>query len=179
MVKVEKDMKQYVNDLMNKYVGFFDVYREDKIGETPLAFKAIYKRRDEKYFISKTIKVYGVETQQCVFVAEKQEPVTKQFFNQFEKDVRANITKYVSHHSEHMSTVFLGVIVTDQPVSSELIKEVSKYRKIQFIKFGLHGWAEIYFAIVDVKGEQVYFHRKGKTFVEPFEKNFEIKGEEH
>lgn len=169
--------KQYINEMMDKYVVFFDVYEGEKIGTTPLAFSALYKRRDEKYFITKTIKVWGMENQQCVFAATREEPLTKDFIQQFEKDIRENVNEYVGHHKEHMSTIFLGVVVTDQPVTEEFIKGVRKYRKVKFIKYGLHGWAELYLAIVDLKEEKVYVHRKGETYVEPFLKSL-LKKEE-
>lgn len=170
-------MKQYINELMNKYVVFFDVNKAEKIGNTPLAFSALYKRRDEKYFITKTIKVWGMENQQCVFAAEKEEPLTKAYIQQFEKDIRENVNEYVGQHQEHMSTIFLGVVITDQPVTEEFIKGVRKYRKVKFIKYGMHGWAELYLAIVDLKEGKVYVHRKGDTYVEPFLKSL-VKKEE-
>ncbi|WP_241657844.1 hypothetical protein [Anaerobacillus alkaliphilus] len=173
----QQTMKHYINEIMNKYVVFFDVYRGDKIGQTPLAFSALYKRRDEKYLITKTIKVWGIENQQCVFAATREEPLTKEFIQQFERDIRENINSYVAHHKEHMSTIFLGVVVTDQPVTEAFIKGVRKYRKVKFIKYGMHGWAELYLAIVDLHAEKVYVHRKGDTYVEPFLKSL-LKKEE-
>jgi hypothetical protein len=178
MLKMEHSIKHYINEIINKYVIFFDVDRKDKIGKTPLAFSALYKRRDEKYLITKTIKVWGIENQQCVFVATQEEPLKEEYIQQFEKDIRENINQYVGQHKEHMSTIFLGVVVTDQPVTEAFIKGVRKYRKVKFIKYGLHGWAEMYLAIVDLKQEKVYVHPKGDTYVEPFIKTLKKKEEQ-
>lgn len=177
MIMTETAINHFINELINKYVIYFDVYRDEKIGETPLAFKALYKRRDEKYLITKTIKVWGIENQQCVFVTTPEGELTKEFIQQFEKDMQGSVNEHVVQHRDHMSTIFLGVVVTDQPVTEAFVKGVRKYRKLKFIKYGLHGWAELYLAIVDLNGEVVYVNPKGKTFAEPLEKTLKTKEE--
>ncbi len=178
MLSTDQTMKHYINEIINKYVVFFDVYRGDKIGQTPLAFSALYKRRDEKYLITKTIKVWGIENQQCVFATTREVPLTEEFIRQFERDIRENVDGYVAQHKEHMSTIFLGVVVTDQPVPEAISKGVRKYRKVKFIRYGMHGWAELYLAIVDLHNEKIYVHRKGDTYVEPFLKSLKKKEEQ-
>ena len=66
MVESNK-LTRFANELANKYTALYDVYRNEKLGEYTLPFYAIYRRRDERYMISKRIKVYGVENQQIVF----------------------------------------------------------------------------------------------------------------
>lgn len=67
---------RFANDLANKYTVFFDVYRDEKLDEFSLPFMAIYRRRDERYMLSKKIKVYGVDTITCArsSVASKTSP---------------------------------------------------------------------------------------------------------
>lgn len=165
-------LSKFVHELANKYVYDFDVYRNEQLGEIPLAFMAKHFRRDEKYMISKKVKIWGVENQQYVFVTTQREEVTNQFLNRFQKEIRDRIEEYVVQHQEHMSTIFLGIVVTTQPLAKDLAKGVMKYRKIKFIKYGLHGWAEVYVAVVDLHQERIYIHPKGKAFVEPLEKMF-------
>lgn len=168
----QQPIDKFIHQLSNKYVTCFDVYRDETLGDTPLAFMAKYKRRDEKYMISKKVKVWGVENQQYIFVTSTTEPVSNDLLNRFQKNIRDQLDQYVVQHHEHMSTIFLGVVVTDQPVGENLVKGVRKYRKLKFIKYGLHGWAEVYIAIVDLQQESVYIHPKGKPFAEPLEKMF-------
>lgn len=169
-------LSRFINDLANKYVYEFDVYRNEQLGDIPLAFMAKHFRRDEKYMISKKVKVWGVENQQYTFVTIQRDMVTNQFLNQFQKEIRDRIEQYVLQHKEHMSTIFLGLVVTTQPLAEQLAKGVMKYRKIKFIKYGLYGWAEVYIAVVDLHQERIYIHPKGKPFIEPLEKMF-LKGE--
>ncbi|WP_134702605.1 hypothetical protein [Ammoniphilus sp. YIM 78166] len=163
-------LKEYVHKLANRYVAYFDVYRDDYIGSIPLAFKALYKRRDERYLMTKTIKVWGVENQQAVFVSTSDTPVTQEFIHRFQNDMKDKVDQFVTHDKDHMSTILLGVIVTDQPVPEEVKKGVKNYRKIKWIRYGLHGWAELYIAVVDLKVGSVYVNPKAQSFVEPFQK---------
>jgi hypothetical protein len=163
-------LNDYIHELTNRYIAYFDVYRNESLGNTPLAFKALYKRRDERYLMTKTIKVWGVENQQYVFVASSEIPVTQEFLYQFQEDIRNRVNQFVPSHKEHMSTILLGVVVTTQPVTEEVKKGVKKYRKIKWIKYGLHGWAEIYLAVVDLANGSAFIHPKGQSFIEPFQK---------
>lgn len=163
------NIQTFVHDFANKYVPFFDVEKELLLGNIPLAFKAEYKRRDERYMISKKIKVWGVENQQVLFVTSLEEQVTGQHIEQFTKNIERHFKSYVPSDEDHMSTIFLGVIVTGQPVNKEVLKEVKKYRKVKFMKFGLHGWAEFYLALVHLQEGQVVIHPKGQQFVKPIE----------
>jgi len=176
-MKTKISIEEYTTDLANRYVSYFDVYRNEQLGRTPLAFMALHKRRDEKYLMTKTIKVWGVENQQCIFVASRHSPITNEFLSQFEEDIREQMMQFLPQDSEHMSTIFLGVVVTDHGVSPKLIQEVQKYRRIKFMRFGFHGWAEFFLCIVDLEENKIYFNPKSKSLVEVLEKKLSSKGE--
>ncbi|MEB1806442.1 MAG: hypothetical protein LPK26_03900 [Bacillaceae bacterium] len=163
------DLKQYINDLANLYIGSFNVYRDEKLGEIPLAFYAEYLRRDEKYLMTKTIKVWSVENQQYVFISEQEKPISKRDIQQFGQSLLANVHQFVPSKQDHMSTTFLGAVVTNQPISKEVVSEVERFRKVKFIKFGWHGWAEFYIGVVNISEEKTYIHKKGKELLKPFE----------
>lgn len=159
--------QSFVYELMNKYVPYFNVDKNVLLGTMPLVFVATHKRRDEKYMITRKIKVWEVENQQVIFASWLEEEVTTNLVQQFLQTVEKHFKSYIPSYSEHMSTIFIAMILTNQPVHENVIKEVKKYRKIKFMKFGLHGWAEIYATIVDYDGNQVLIHPKGKQFVQP------------
>jgi hypothetical protein len=166
----EQTVEHYTHKIANRLVHFFDVYRNETLGQIPLSFMAWYKRRDERYLITKSIKVWGVENQQCIFVAACHPPLTTNYIQTFKEELINNVKQYVPEHREHMSTIFMGVLVTDQPVNRDLVKEVRRFRKLRFLKYGWHGWAEIYLTIVDLKAKEVHIHPKGGVFAEPFKK---------
>ncbi|MCU9601919.1 hypothetical protein [Pallidibacillus thermolactis] len=165
----------FVNELANKYTPFFDVYRDEKLNDFSLPFMAIYKRRDERYMISKKIKVYGVENQQLVFTSICHNQISIEHMQRFQKAVEENMFAYIPDDNEHMSTIILCITVTDQQVDKTIIKEVKRFRKLKFLKFGFHGWIEMYKVLINLKDYTVYVHPKGKPFVKSIEKL--LKGE--
>ncbi|WP_031311388.1 hypothetical protein [Alkalihalophilus marmarensis] len=171
-----KKMKEFINDMANQYTMQFNVYREERIGDTLLDFYAEFKRRDEKYLMSKSIKVWSVENQQYAFVKHQEQAITPSDIKKFAKDIDARIKEFVPSKREHMSTFFIGFIVTNQPIDKAVLKEVKKARKLQFLKFGLHGWADRYIAIVDLTERKVLVNNKGREFVKGFQDAL-LKGE--
>lgn len=176
-INVTKTSKisSFVNELANKYTAFFDVYRDEKLGEFTLPFLAIYKRRDERYMLSKKIKVYAVENQQLVFTSVCQDKISPDYIKQFQKAIEANMFEHIPEDNEHMSTIVLGITVTDQDMDEKTLKEVKRFRKLKFLKFGFHGWLELYAVLIDLKNQKVFVHPKGKPFVQSIEKM--LKGE--
>lgn len=168
MTKSDK-LFSFANDLANKYVALFDVYRDEMLGKFSLPFLAIYQRRDERYMISKKIKVYGVENQQIVFTTLCNK-LTIDEVRDFQKTIEKNISEYIPENNEHMSTIVLGIIVTDQDIDEKIAKEVKRYRRLKFIKFGLHGWVEMYTVLINLQDRYTHIHSKGKSFVESIDK---------
>ncbi|GAE33554.1 hypothetical protein [Halalkalibacter akibai] len=162
--KIEK----FMNEIANRYTIQFNVYRDECIGTIPLNFYAEFQRRDEKYLMSKSIKVWGVEVQQYAFVTT-QETVNRQFLDDFARQIDDQIPSFVSSKQDHMTTYFVGIIVTNESVSKEIQKQIKRLRKIKFLRYGLHGWADRYMAIVSLKDKQVYVHNKGREFLTGFE----------
>lgn len=163
-------LNHFVNELANKYTVFFDVYRDEWLDDIPLSFIAQYRRRDERYMFTKKMKIYGVENQQLVFTTTSSNKVTLDALDNFHKSIESNLHEYTIKHQEHMSTVVIGLIVTDAPINYSVAKEVERYRKLKFLKFGLHGWAELYLAIVQPNEKDIIVHPKGKPFVLSIEK---------
>ncbi|WP_078428594.1 hypothetical protein [Alkalihalobacterium alkalinitrilicum] len=160
--------KSYLDRLIGKYSRHFNVFTSKELGSIPLSFYAEYKRRDEKYFMTKSIPIWGVDNQQYVFVWEKETKVTKGDVQTFATELLRNSASYVPSHSEHMSSILLGVILTNKPLEKDVIKEVKKLRKLKFLKFGMNGWIECYVGLVHVDDNEVYVNKKGREYMQHF-----------
>ncbi len=82
MVK-DNVLHTFINDLANLYTPYFDVYRNEQLDGLPLSFLAQYRRRDERYMLSKKIKIYGIENQQIIFATACEKAITSNFFKRF------------------------------------------------------------------------------------------------
>lgn len=165
----EENVRPYLQETANRFVALYDVYRQERLGRTQLAFVAVHRRRDEKYLITRTARIWGVENRLHVFVTAPDAPVSVGFLRVFGEDIRKAVPEFLKAHPEHMSSIFLGVSVTGREASEEAVAHVSRFRRLKFLKFGLHGWIEVYLALVDLQGERVHVHPKGRPFVKAFE----------
>ncbi|WP_100331084.1 hypothetical protein [Bacillus xiapuensis] len=163
----EKTAQSIAYELANVYAPFFNVERCGRIGQTDLAFSACYHRKDERYVFTKKVKVWEVENQQKLFAAAPVQQVTAEFIERLKEDMLAEADKWEPEQS-HMSTVCMGIILTDQPVGKEVIRSASKFRKLTFLKWGARGWMEMYVAVLDLHKHEIYVHRKGRPFIKPF-----------
>ncbi|WP_216830475.1 hypothetical protein [Alkalihalobacterium elongatum] len=161
----------YLDEIVEKYSRHFNIYKEKRLGSIPISFYAEYKRRDEKYFMSKSIPIWGVDNQQYVFVWEKDAEVTKDDVQTFAKELLKSSSSYVPSHNEHMSSILLGVIITNKPIEKDVVKEVKKLKKLKFLKFGMNGWLECYVGLVHVQNKEVYVNRKGREYMQHFKVN--------
>lgn len=171
-MKTHRNIQNFVNRLTNKYTHYFDVYREEKLDDIPLAFLAIHKRRDERYLLTRKFKIYGTENQEVVFTAIHEEKLTKNYIENFINRMETNFNQYLDEHDEHMSSILYGIIITNNDPDQTIVKKVSKYRRVKFLKFGLHGWVEFYLIIVNPTSKNVWVHPKGKPLVETIENLF-------
>lgn len=169
-MNIVKKIETFTSQLANHFTPFFDVYRDENIDGIPLSFLAIYKRRDERYMVTKKIKVYGVENQQIVFTTICDERLDLSFFKKLQRAIEKALPEYIPSHEEHMSTIILGIVVVDQDVDNNVLKEVRRFRKLRFLKFGLHGWVEMYWVLINLRNRSITIHPKGKPFIASVEK---------
>lgn len=161
-------VQNYVEQVSQHYVSQYDVYSNKALEEFPLDFLALYKRVDEKYVMTKKIKVWSVENQQCVFVTTCPTSLTLAFIHDYMQRILEHMPNYIPAKPEHMSTTAIGVIVTPYAVDEPVRKAVCKYRKLRFLKYGWHGWAEIYVGIAGLQDQKLLIHPKGERFIQPF-----------
>ena len=62
------DRNQFIEDLKGSYEMYYDLLPGDENGDLPLAFRADFHSRGEKYFLIKPAKIWSNETNEYVFV---------------------------------------------------------------------------------------------------------------
>ena len=161
-----RTVERFLTETANRLVARYDVHRGERLGDLPLAFLAEYRRRDEKYLLTRGARIWGVESRELLLVAAPSDPLDLSFLGKFSETMRVETPRLVEGASDHMTTICLGVAVTDRPVVDIVATEAVNYRKLKFLRFGFHGWVEMYLAVVDLARERVHIHRKGLPFAE-------------
>lgn len=170
----QENIQKFLNYLKSRYAHLFDIYEEGNLDDIPLAFTAVHKRRDERYMLSKKFKIYGFENQEIAFTTVHEEALKVDDIDRFIKSMENNFKAYMKEHEEHMSTIIYGIIVTNETVDQTIAKKVRNYRKVKFLKFGLHGWVELYLIVVNLKDNKLWVHPKGKPLVKIIENYFNM-----
>lgn len=159
--------EQYVNQLQNVLKHQYNVYGNDRIGSLPLHFSAHYTRRDDRYMMTKDIKVWSVENNQYLFFYEAKEASVSEFVR-FKEELDSFISNHRASKSTHMSSIYIGLFFLKETPGLDLIKKAKRTRKVSFINWGKHGWIERYIAILPLETMDLHMNRKGIPFVKPF-----------
>ena len=61
------DRAVFLEVLKDSYSAYYNIFPAEE-GEAPLAFRAEYIRRDERYWLTKSIKIWANETNEFAYV---------------------------------------------------------------------------------------------------------------
>lgn len=166
-----QDIYNYLKKVAKRYEAYFDLSYEQRIEHQPIYFHAHFFQRDERYFISKSAKMWGVEHEQHLYVREPVNNITQQMIEQLITALQQEMKKSHSKKEEHMSTIVIGMIpvFSENEIDIKIKKIAKKFRKLSYIKYGLHGWFEFYLGIIDFQKQELTIHRKAKPFLKGFE----------
>ena len=163
---------EFIEVLKDSYSAYYFIHdnAEELNTELPLAFRADYLARDERYWLTKSVKIWGNEKNEyCyVFAADAFSPETvEQCMDWAWQDGMPR----VKPHSEHQCTN-IKVIFVANSVNDETVKAVQKKSKTRNYKFGLHGYSNLLTGITDLGTEKTVTNREGHELVPYFKKLF-------
>ncbi len=157
-------------DILKDSYGAYYTVHDDVATELPLGFRADYVSRDEKYWLTKSVKVWGNEKNEyCyVFTAESFTPELAE--KCIDWALQDGLPR-VKPHSEHQCTNIKTVFVADH-VDEKTAKLVQKKSFTKNYKFGLHGYSNLLAGIVDLGTEKIVTNREGHELGPYFKKLF-------
>ena len=62
------DRLAFLGVLEDSYAAYYNIIKENLPEEFPIAFRADFYKRDERYWLTKSVKYYGNETNEFVYV---------------------------------------------------------------------------------------------------------------
>lgn len=166
---------EIVRDAYSAYYTFLP--DEERQEELPLAFRARYSSRDEKYFVVKSATIWGNEKAEYayVFSAPSFSPQLAQRCADF---ALQEMLPLVKPHKEHQYTNCKVILLADS-LDDETIKTV---KKIKFSRsygpLSTHGYTELLAAAVDVEKGRTWTNRAGYDLEKFFRKLFALRSEE-
>lgn len=163
------EREKFIEVLKDSYSAYYNVSPAQE-SEAPLCFRADYFSRDERYWLSKDIKIWGNETNEFayIFSAESFDAAT---IDSAVKMALDESLPRVKPHKEHQYSNVKLVFVADS-VDKETAGHVRKLSFSKSYKFSLHGYTELKAGIVDLSTRSVSTNRAGHELTKYFSKLF-------
>lgn len=167
------ERNEFLEVLKDSYSAYYNIIPAEE-GSAPLVFRADYFSRDERYWLTKKIKVWGNETNEFAYIYSAPS-FTAADIDALEKKALDESLPRVKPHSEHQYTNVKLVFVADS-VDEETAKRVKKLSFSKSYKFSLHGYTELKAGIVDLSTLKVTTNRAGYELEKYFSKLFATRG---
>ena len=155
--------------LKDSYSAYYSIH-DDVETDLPLVFRADYGARDEKYWLTKKVKVWANEKNEyCyVFSAESFSPeLADRCMNWAWEDGLPRVKPHAEHQCTNVKVIFIA-----DSVSEETARTIQKNSFTKSYKFGLHGYSNLLAGVTDLGTEKTVTNSAGHELVPYFKKLF-------
>ena len=169
---------EFLEILKESYSAYYNISLADRTGapnELPLAFRADYFSRAERYWISKNIPIWGNETNEYAYIFSAP-GFDSELVNRCIDFAIADMLPRVKPHKEHQYTNVKTVFVADK-FDKAARESVQKRSFSKSYKFSLHGFTTLHTAAVDLSEEKAYTNKAGYALADYFRKLFASRAE--
>lgn len=165
---IERD--KFLETLADSFSAYYDLHMPQADTGLPLAFRADYHSRAERYWLSKNIPIWGNETNEFAYIFSA--PT-------FDRDLAAKCIDFalehglpmVKPHKEHQYTNVKVILLADN-VDKDTAAYVKKRSFSKNYKFSFHGFSTLKSAIVDLSAGKTVANSAGYELVGYFSKLF-------
>lgn len=154
-------LDSYLDIIENRLSEYFSIEKHINLHGQLVDLFAALEIHNEKYFVSKSIKLWRAENYEYVFIKSFSD-LTEQGLHEFIQYLQDAITHFVKPHSDHMESLITGVLIVDHEPDSQLAAQISSFRYRKNYKLTLEGWAEIRLILVIPSSNIVITNRRGK-----------------
>ena len=155
--------------LKDSYSAYYTL-DEDVQTELPLIFRADYRARDERYWLTKSVPIWGNEKNEYAYVFSAPR-LDAQLLRRCADYAWADMLPRVKPHKEHQCTNAKLVFVADE-LDEDAIKALQRDARTKSYRFGLHGYSNLLAAAVDLREQRTYTNRAGHELAAYFKKLF-------
>ena len=167
------DLQSFLAVLEDSYSAYYTIHPNDEMTELPLVFRADYFSRDEKYWLTKSVKIWGNETNEIcyVFAAPGFDAETAEKCLDFVID---DASPRVKPHKEHQYTNFKAVFVAED-FDEDARKIIEKRSYSKSYRHSLYGYSTLMTAAVDLSRSKATTNKAGYQLVNYFRKLFDAR----
>ena len=167
----------FLEVLKDSYSAYYSIHDNPaELGtELPLSFRADYAARDERYWLTKSVKMWGNEKNEYAYIFTA-DSFTPELAERCVEWAWEDGIPRVKPHSEHQCTNVKVIFIADS-VSPETEKAVKKMSRTKNYRFGLHGYSNLLAGITDLGTEKTVTNTEGHELVPFFKKLFAVRAE--
>ena len=147
--------------LKNHYQNHFDLKEQPEPITFPLDLYAHFYQRNERYFATKNINLWRLDTEEHCLV-KVFDHISQENLYQMTEVLKESISHLVHPHPDHMKTYITGVIISEGPVSNQLAKDIECFKYSKSFKFSLYGWCDLRLVVFDSSSQQVFYNKAAK-----------------
>ncbi len=161
MLKSEK----IFDELSELLAGSYDVERNACISGRSLPLFAHSKIAMQHYAISKSWILDQFEVDDYLFCWIEKSDITKENLLQHSTWIEKYAESMVSSNNLHMRSRYIGFIFSlIESQDPKIHKYIKKSCRFRWLKWGLHGWYEIYFIVYQLPTSSWIIPGRGKEF---------------
>lgn len=160
------DKEQYLRVLEKKHTLYFDVSRDRKIGGELFDIIAEFHARTERHLLTMVMDAYEAHEYRVIKCYDKLSLDEAKHFAQW---LVQEAYRRVRPNGEHMCTIITGAAISEGPIGEDVKQFVKKFKHVKYHTFGLKGWHEVRFLVVDLSTGNVVANGKGRQVVDDFE----------
>lgn len=170
------DRLEFLEVLRDSFSAYYDIIpAEDAPADLPLAFKADYFSRAERYWLSKNIPIWGNETNELAYIFSAP-GFDRALADRCIDFALGDGLPRVKPHKEHQYTNIKVILLADR-FDAETKKAVQKRSFTKSYKFSLHGFTNLLAAAVDLEEGCAYPNKAGRDLAPYFRKLFAVRAE--
>lgn len=164
------EREKFLDTVADSFSAYYDLHMAQGEQALPLAFRADYFSRAERYWLTKSIPIWGNETNEFAYIFSA--PA-------FDKELAARCIDYaldealplVKPHKEHQYTNIKVILLADT-VDEDVVRYVKKRSFTKNYKFSFHGFSTLKSAIVDLNTQKTVTNAAGYELADYFRKLF-------
>jgi len=162
-------------EVLKDSYGAYYTLAEETDTVLPLAFRADYRARDERYWLTKSVKIWVNEKNEYAYVFSAP-TFDSETVEQCIGFAWEDMLPRVRPHKEHQCTNAKVIFVADS-LDEGSINAIRKDNRTRSYKFGLHGYSNLLTAGVDLRGQKVCTNKAGYELAAYFRKLFAAREE--
>ena len=159
----------FLEVLKDSYSAYYNIIPAES-GDAPLAFRADYFSRDERYWLTKSIKIWGNETNEFAYIFAAPEFDNETVDACVKRALDESLPR-VKPHKEHQYTNVKVVFIADN-VDKDTAKHIEKLKFSRSYKHSMHGYTELKAGVVELGTHKVRTNRAGFELTKYFRKLF-------